>query len=382
MTSEQDDAQRGRLRVARFGEVEPDRVDAPAPVARLGDPPDAELPHAELPDAEPADEPTATVSHALLDRLGVPAPAPVAPLRDQPRRERPGGVAPVAGLSGVDGPPAEAPAARVADLAAAVRGRRVRARPEAGDDAATGSSRRRATGRTGTAGRGGGVGRAAGRGSPDSGGERPAVGADADGPVPAERRSTAARRGSGWGAGRSGGRTELDPDADPVAVAREICLRLLADRARTRQELAQALRRKGVPDDAAGTVLERFDEVGLIDDAAFAGQWVRSRHNNKGLARRAIAMELRRKGVDEEVAGEALAEVDTESEENRARQLVDRKLRTVPADTPEQRKKAAQRLVGMLARKGYGGGVAYRVVREALAAHGADVDELGTEPLD
>lgn len=165
-------------------------------------------------------------------------------------------------------------------------------------------------------------------------------------------------------------------------MAREICLRLLADRARTRQELAQALRRKGVPDDAAGTVLERFDEVGLIDDAAFAGQWVRSRHNNKGLARRAIAMELRRKGVDEEVAGEALAEVDTESEENRARQLVDRKLRTVPADTPEQRKKAAQRLVGMLARKGYGGGVAYRVVREALAAHGADVDELGTEPLD
>jgi regulatory protein len=165
-------------------------------------------------------------------------------------------------------------------------------------------------------------------------------------------------------------------------VAREICLRLLTDRARTRQELAQALRRKGVPDDAAGAVLERFDEVGLIDDAAFAGQWVRSRHNNKGLARRAIAMELRRKGVDDEVAGEALAEVDAESEEARARQLVDRKLRTVPADTPEQRKKAAPRLVGMLARKGYSGGIAYRVVREALAAHGAEIDELGSDPLD
>nr|WP_297655283.1 regulatory protein RecX [Pseudonocardia sp.] len=165
-------------------------------------------------------------------------------------------------------------------------------------------------------------------------------------------------------------------------MAREVCLRLLTDRARTRQELAQALTRKGLPDEAAHTVLERFDEVGLIDDAAFAGQWVRSRHQHKGLAKRAIAMELRRKGVDDEVAGEALAEVDTESEELRARELVDRKLRTVPADTPEQRKKAAQRLVGMLARKGYGGGIAYRVVREALAAHGAEADELGTDPLD
>jgi regulatory protein len=173
-----------------------------------------------------------------------------------------------------------------------------------------------------------------------------------------------------------------EPEADPVAAAREICLRLLTDRARTRQELSQALRKRGVPDDAANTVLERFDEVGLIDDAAFAGQWVRSRHTHRGLARRAIAYELRRKGVADEVAQEALTEVDANSEEQRARELVDQKLRTAPADTPEQRTSAARRLVGMLARKGYSGGIAYRVVREALAAHGADVDELGTAPDD
>jgi len=165
-------------------------------------------------------------------------------------------------------------------------------------------------------------------------------------------------------------------------VAREICLRLLTERARTRQELAQALRKRDVPDDAAAVVLERFDEVGLIDDAAFAGQWVHSRHTRRGLARRAIAFELRRKGVDDEVAREALAEVDETSEEQRARELVDHKLRTVPADTPEQRIAAARRLVGMLARKGYSGGIAYRVVREALAAHGVDIDELGAGPDD
>jgi regulatory protein len=178
--------------------------------------------------------------------------------------------------------------------------------------------------------------------------------------------------------GRRGrGPAELDPDADPVTVAREICLRLLTDRARTRQELAQALRRKGVPDDAAHSVLERFDEVGLIDDAAFAGQWVRSRHAHRGLARRAIAVELRRKGVSDEAAGEALAEVDAESEQRRARELVDRKLRSLAVGTAEQRAVAGRRLVGMLARKGYGAGVAYRVVKEALAERGAEADELG-----
>lgn len=217
-----------------------------------------------------------------------------------------------------------------------------------------------------------------------------AEGGDLAGPAAAEsgaggdRRRR--RRSSGQASGatrgpdsRAGASDELDPDADPVAVAREICLRLLTDRARTRQELAQALRRKGVPDEAAGIVLERFDEVGLIDDAAFAGQWVRSRHKHRGLARRAIAMELRRKGVADDVAGEALGEVDAESEERRARALVDRKLRSFTVDTTEQRAAAGRRLVGLLARKGYGAGIAYQVVREAIAQNGADGDELGAD---
>jgi regulatory protein len=185
----------------------------------------------------------------------------------------------------------------------------------------------------------------------------------------------------GEGAEARAARERRELEADPVAVAREICLRLLTERARTRQELAQALRKREVPDEAANAVLERFDEVGLIDDAAFAGQWVRSRHTGRGLARRAIAVELRRKGVADEVAQEALAEVDTDAEEQRARELVDRKLRTVPADTPERRTTAARRLVGMLARRGYPAGVAYRVVREALAAHGAEEAELGEPDL-
>jgi regulatory protein len=235
----------------------------------------------------------------------------------------------------------------------------------------TGSGAERGTSRRA----GGGVRRASPADAPD----RPTGDPDRRAGEPAGREvdEPRSRQRSRQHGRRGRGPEELDPDADPVAAAREICLRLLTDRARTRQELAQALRRKGVPDDAASTVLERFDEVGLIDDAAFAGQWVRSRHSHRGLARRAIAMELRRKGVSDEDAGEALAEVDTESEERRARELVDRRLRSLAIGTAEQRAVAGRRLVGMLARKGYGAGIAYRVVKEALAERGAEADELG-----
>ncbi len=173
------------------------------------------------------------------------------------------------------------------------------------------------------------------------------------------------------------GTPKFGPYADPVSVARNICLRLLTERARTRHELADALHRKGVPEDAALAVLERFSDVGLIDDAAFAEQWVRSRHAGRGLGRRALAVELRRKGVAEELAGAVLETLDDEAEERRARQLVDRKLRTMTLDDREQRAAAMRRLAGMLARRGYSSGIAYRVVREAIAAHGADADELG-----
>jgi regulatory protein len=150
---------------------------------------------------------------------------------------------------------------------------------------------------------------------------------------------------------------------DPVQQAREICLRLLTVRPRTRVELAQALERKDVDGDVIEQVLGRLGEVGLIDDAAFAEVWVRSRHNFQGLSRRALAMELRRKGVDDESAAEALAAVDTEAEEERARQLVRKRLRAL-GSADEQAK--IRKLVGMLARKGYSEGLAYRVVKDEL----------------
>lgn len=157
-------------------------------------------------------------------------------------------------------------------------------------------------------------------------------------------------------------------------MAREICLRLLSFAPRTRAQLADALRRRGVPDEAAGRVLGRYSEVGLIDDQAFARAWVQSRHIGRGLARRALAAELRRRGVAEETVDEAVSDLHPEQEEAAARELVARRL---PATSGLDPAKRMRRLMGMLARKGYSSGLSYRLIREALEAEGAgDLPEL------
>jgi regulatory protein len=181
------------------------------------------------------------------------------------------------------------------------------------------------------------------------------------------------RTGRGWDAAppralrttkSSPGRVTPEPaPPDPAERAREICLRQLAVRPRTRAELATALRRGGIDDRVAAEVLDRYDDVGMIDDAAFAQAWVSSRHHSKGLARRALGGELRRRGVATETVGEALDQLDPDTEAATARALVDRKLRTT-SGKPDA---IVRRLVGMLARKGYPPGLAFRVVKEALA---------------
>jgi len=160
---------------------------------------------------------------------------------------------------------------------------------------------------------------------------------------------------------------------DPAQRAKDICLRLLTVRPRTRAELRQALLRKEIEEAVADRVLVRLDEVGLVDDAAFADVWVRSRHTYQGLGRRALAMELRRKGVDDETAEEAVATVDAEAEEERARQLVRKRIRSLSTgDEPSRIRK----LVGMLARRGYPEGLAFRVVRDELKSAGEETDLL------
>jgi regulatory protein len=164
---------------------------------------------------------------------------------------------------------------------------------------------------------------------------------------------------------------------DPTQRAKDICLRLLTVRPRTRAELRQALLRKEIEEGVVDRVLSRLDEVGLIDDAAFAEVWVRSRHTYQGLGRRALAAELRRKGVDNDTAAEAVATVDADAEESRARDLVRKRIRTLAsADEPTR----VRKLVGMLARRGYAEGLAYHVVRDELRVAGEETTLLDDPP--
>ena len=172
--------------------------------------------------------------------------------------------------------------------------------------------------------------------------------------------------GSGGGDGESG----------PEAVAREICLRMLTAAPRTRAQLAGALRRRGVPDEAAEAVLSRFADVKLIDDAMFATAWVESRHYSRGLSGRALAAELRHRGVASEDIRAAVDQLDPEQEIATARSLVARKLTATRGQPTPAR---VRRLVGMLARKGYSQALAYRVAREALEQEGVDLAAAGVD---
>jgi regulatory protein len=154
------------------------------------------------------------------------------------------------------------------------------------------------------------------------------------------------------------------PPGDAEQVARLILLRRLEAGPRTRGELAQALARRGVPDDAAKRVLDRFVEVGLIDDPLFARMWVQSRLAGRHLSRRALRQELAQRGVPVEDIDAALTDVSDEQERAAALEFARRRARaTVGLPRPVR----VRRMAGALARRGYPPGLAHWAVREALA---------------
>lgn len=189
------------------------------------------------------------------------------------------------------------------------------------------------------------------------------------------------------GTSRSAARTESEPGedvpaprvaapghpedelGDPDAVARAICLRLLAAAARPRAGLAAALARKGIPPDVAGRVLDRLAEVGLIDDEAYAQSFVASRHRHGALGAAALRDQLKRKGVDPQTASSAVAVVDRDAEYERARAFVERRVDSAMAHGTDT---ARRRLLGLLARRGYPADLAQRVVEQVMAAYVAE----------
>lgn len=154
-----------------------------------------------------------------------------------------------------------------------------------------------------------------------------------------------------------------DDDADPETVARTIVLRKLSVHARTRAELEKALRAKDVPTEAATVVLDRMEELGLVDDPTFARDWVESRQQRRYLSKVALRRELTAKGVDRTEIESALEEVQSDDELSAARALAAKKVRSMGDLEPHVRHR---RLAGMLARRGFNGSVVSRVLDETL----------------
>jgi regulatory protein len=151
--------------------------------------------------------------------------------------------------------------------------------------------------------------------------------------------------------------------------ARALCLRLLTARSHTRAELSRQLAKRGYPDDVSARVLDRLASVGLVDDTDFAEQWVQSRRANAGKSKRALAAELHTKGVGNDVISTVLGGMDAGAERERAEQLVRARLRREAlSGGSKDEARVTRRLVGMLARRGYGQNLACEVVLAELTA--------------
>lgn len=166
-----------------------------------------------------------------------------------------------------------------------------------------------------------------------------------------------------------GSLADATADADPEAVARAILLRQLTMGPRTRAQLEQALARRNVPSQVAQALLDRFIEVGLIDDAAYAQALIRSDAAAGSLSRRRVAQRLRHKGVSPEITAAAVAGIDPDEEFEAAVDLARRRLPRMLSLDPVTRRR---RLTGLLARRGYDGSTVRQVLRVLDDSTGED----------
>ena len=163
--------------------------------------------------------------------------------------------------------------------------------------------------------------------------------------------------------------------AEQLETARGIVLRQLTASAKSRRQLEDKLAERDVPEHVAQEVLDRFEQVGLVDDREYAAMFVRSRAETRKLSRAALRRELSQRGITGELAEQALEQRHEEDEVRDAHELVRRKL-PASADLTDrkERDKLTRRLVSMLGRKGYPSGMAFAVVKEELAGLGPTSD--------
>ena len=156
---------------------------------------------------------------------------------------------------------------------------------------------------------------------------------------------------------------EKNKEIEAADAAKQVLLRRLSNAPRTRKELAKDLKDKDISDEVANVALDRFEEVGLINDQALASNYVSSQHVRKGLSKNALRQQLRAKGVSDDVALEAISQISDDQEFQAAFALACKKIRSLQKDDA---KTQLRKIVGVLARKGYSSNLAFRVAKEVI----------------
>lgn len=183
---------------------------------------------------------------------------------------------------------------------------------------------------------------------------------------------------------RGAGSPLIDTTAESAkAPVRERALKLLDQRARSREELSRRLQRAGFEAGVVAEVVTDLEACGLVDDQEFANEWVRQRATRLNKSSRVLDRELAHKGVGERQRAAALEQIDPEEEEARAVALAEKKaaaIHRVPQNRTE-RDKALRRIVGTLARRGYPQATAIQTAKTALDQRLAELrEQLAAEP--
>ena len=156
---------------------------------------------------------------------------------------------------------------------------------------------------------------------------------------------------------------EKSKEIEAADAAKQVLLRRLSHAPKTRKELAKDLKDKDISDDVANVALDRFEEVGLINDQALASNYVSSQHERKGLGKNALRQQLRAKGISDDMALEAISQISDDQEFQAAFALACKKIRSLQRDDA---KTQLRKIVGVLARKGYSSNLAFRVAKEVI----------------
>lgn len=153
----------------------------------------------------------------------------------------------------------------------------------------------------------------------------------------------------------------------------------LSSASKSRHELFTKVRNKGITVEVANKVLDSYEEIGYIDDKAFAEQFVYSKVTYDRYGKRTIGFKLKEKGISGDIIEEVLAEIDDEAEEEQAKELALRRAYSTRRVTDKY--KRVQQIAGYLARRGYNGGLAFKLAKEAIEETDAeaDLDDLNFE---